>query len=138
MTAYFDEMREDISAAAASTDTDRQFLAAVETVEARAIADINLVTGDREFPDDLREKIQGLIATHQTKVIEGQPPTRHREMNAAMRHSQLLIELHRAFHEVGSRRIKTRFGILSDHPAINLHMRAEIEMFPGGVVPDDE
>ena len=127
MTSYFDEMREDISWAAASADTDRQFLAAIETVEARAIADINLVTGDREFPDDLREKIQGLIATCQTKRIEGQPPTRHREMNAVMRHSQLLIELHRAFHEVGSRRIETRFGILSDHPRVNLNMRADHE-----------
>jgi hypothetical protein len=44
-------------------------------------------------------------------------------LNLRMRRSQLLQELHSAFHEVGSRRIQTRFGILSDSPRINSLMR---------------
>ena len=34
----------------------------------------------------------------------------------AMRGSQLIASLHSAFHEVASRRIDTRFGLLSDDP----------------------
>lgn len=137
MTSYFDDLRVEVREASKFATTDEEFLTSLEEIEARAIADINLVTGDREFPDDLREKIQGLIAVGQTKVIGGCPPTHHREENMMMRCSHLLEELHSAFHAVGSRRIRTRFGFLTDHPRINLLLREEHDMFPNGV-PDDE
>lgn len=105
MTAYFDEAREEIG------NSLEQAIA----VEARLIQDVNLVTGDREFPDDLREKIQTIIATCR---IDG--PSGRNETIASIfrrtRHSMLLTELHNAFHYVAQRRIKTRFGTLSDSP----------------------
>ena len=131
MTSYFDDLRTEVRTASKLSSTDGEFLAELEELEASAIADINLVTGDREFPDDLRERIQRLIAVGQTRLIEGQPPTRHRIENLMMRRSHLLEELHSAFHEVGSRRIQTRFGILSDHPRVNLSMRDDHDL------PDD-
>ncbi len=126
MTSYFDALRVEVRKTSEVTN-DEDFLSAVEEIEAGVIADVNLITGDREFPDDLREKIQRLIAFHQTKVMRDLPPTRARELNLRMRRSQLIQELHSAFHEVGSRRIKTRFGILSDHPRSNLSMRESYE-----------
>ena len=48
---------------------------AVAGIEARVVRHVNLVTGDREFPDDLREQIQGIIAVCGVTTPEGLPPT---------------------------------------------------------------
>ena len=127
MTSYFDDLRTKVRETSSLFESDEQFLLEVEAIEREVIKDVSYVTGDREFPDDLREKIQGLIAVHKTEVTTGQPPTRAREMNLRMRRSQLLQELHSAFHEVGYRRIKTRFGVLSDNPRVNCLLREQHE-----------
>ncbi len=130
MTSYFDDLRREVVEASKTAEDDDEFLSTIERIEARVISDINLVTGDREFPDDLRERIQSLIARGQTKVIEGLPPTHHRDENVLMRCSFLLEELHTAFHVVGGRRIQTRFGVLSDHPRAILAMRHDHDFDP--------
>lgn len=127
MTSYFDDLRTEVRNVSTISKDDAEFLLSLEEIEQNVIRDVSYITGDREFPEDLREKIQGLIAVHKTEVTTGQPPTRAREMNLRMRRSQLLQELHSAFHEVGYRRIKTRFGILSDNPRVNCLLREEYE-----------
>jgi hypothetical protein len=61
MSSYFDAKSRALAEVAGADD--ETFLANLEAIEAALIADVNLATGDREFPDDLRERIQGLIAT---------------------------------------------------------------------------
>ena len=127
MTSYFDDLRTEVRNISTVSQNDAEFLLDVEEIERGVIRDVNYITGDREFPEDLREKIQGLIAVHRTQVMRDEPPTRARELNLRMRRSQLLQELHSAFHEVGFRRIKTRFGVLSDNPRVNCLMRENHE-----------
>lgn len=127
MTSYFDDLRTEVRKASTAAKDDEEFLLDIEAMERGVIQDVNYITGDREFPEDLREKIQGLIAVHRTQVMRDEPPTRARELNLRMRRSQLLQELHTAFHEVGYRRIKTRFGVLSDNPRVNRLLREDYE-----------
>ena len=127
MTSYFDDLRTEVRNISTVSQNDAEFLLSLEEIEHGVIRDVNYITGDREFPEDLREKIQGLIAVHRTQVMRDEPPTRARELNLRMRRSQLLQELHSAFHEVGFRRIKTRFGVLSDNPRVNCLMRESYE-----------
>ena len=118
MTSYFDERARALDGA---TITE-----AVE-VEKEVIATVNLVTGDREFPEDLRERIQGLIAVFRCRksTSASSPWSRGRFDFEATSESSLLRELHSAFHDVANRRIETRFGILSSSPEDILVRRAE-------------
>jgi hypothetical protein len=90
------------------------------------VEQVSLVTGDREFPDDLREHIQGLIAMHEVSPRSGLDPRPETlEWVAAMGSSRLIDELHEAFHDLARRRITTRFGRLSDSPSQILALRDE-------------
>jgi len=131
MTSYFDDYRSEVSSAAPVAPGDKAFLFFIGNIEREMIPMINLVTGDREFPDDLREKIQGLIAMHRTTSVGGLAPRdKAVEMALMLRECPLVTELHRAFHEVASRRIETRFGILSDNPKVILAMRDDHDSEP--------
>lgn len=128
MSSYFDALSREVSEAAdrfGFEDTE-QFLAEVVAIEERMYQDVVLVTGDREFPDDLREKILGVLAT----VAVYQPgrvpmPSRARELVTRTRYSRAIEDVHDLFHEVARRRIETRFGILSDNPPSILALRDE-------------
>ena len=124
MTSYFADHSSQVSEAAGTAMDDKAFLFFISNIEREVIPEINLVTGDREFPDDLREKIQGIIAMHRTTSVgDVQPRQRAVDMATTVRMCPLISELHRAFHEVGTRRHRTRFGILSDNPTVILAMR---------------
>lgn len=101
----------------------------VEVIEEVMGTEVCLVTGDREFPDDLREKIMGLLATQAVyEVVPDLPPTRKALEYLKATHSSVLVEsLHSVFHEVARRRIKTRFGILTDSPTHILLIREDWE-----------
>ena len=124
MTSYFDE------ASSAVRDIprdlpDEEYLARVAAIEAPIIEDVSLCTGDREFPDDMRERIQGVIAiwaVHQ-RVPELKPTERAVDWAITMRSSELVEILHSAFHALASRRIKTRVGYWYDSPRANLIAR---------------
>ena len=114
MTSYFDELNSEVRGI--SDEADREtFLHYLGNIEARVIATINLVTGDREFPHELREKLQGIIATRcvQVTVVPNQKAI---DYAWACKLSLLIDDLHFAFHRVASLRIETRFGRLSDNP----------------------
>ena len=86
--------------------------------------DVILCTGDREFPDELREKIMTVIAQKGVYVLSGLPPTEDACAQAlAMRYSELIEDLHSAFHALASRRHKARWGLWSDSPRQNLVSR---------------
>jgi|CXWL01.1.fsa_nt_gi hypothetical protein len=127
MTAYFDDLeRKTIDLSDAHRGDDAAFLRGLETLEEALKRDVLLNTGDREFPDDLRELALTAIARD---AISG-PLTmiekcydKQRRMALAGRRSLLIGSLHSLFHKVAGRRIPTRFGRWSDDPAGNLRVR---------------
>jgi hypothetical protein len=125
MTAYFDDRDRRISVEGKGLPDDR-FLLLVEEVEAEVIHQVNLLTGDREFPEDLRERFQRCIANKRCKTLPGLPPTDARQYCLALRHSELLSYLHSLFHELAGRRIRTRHGLLFDSPVGFLRERGDL------------
>jgi hypothetical protein len=107
MTSFFDEWARD--------HCECQFLDDAKAVEAPLLAIVNLATGDREFPDDLREKAQGIIACWALSIPN--PSPKAIELFRVTGGSRACDDLHSLFHEVGSRRVDTRFGLLSDSPS---------------------
>lgn len=125
MTSYFDERVSQINEAASVWGpSHKNFMEVVETIEQDVIETVNLCTGDREFPDDLRQKIQAVIAMWTITTIGSVPPrtdaVKFVKITAA---SCLLSELHSCFHILVGRRIKTRFGYWNDSPAGNVFHR---------------
>lgn len=112
MTAYFDQLNSNVHSVSCACPDSELFLEALAEIEMEVIETVNLVTGDREFPADLRERIQGLIAINAVNNGWGKAD---RKASVA-RLSPLFQELHSAFHDVASRRHQTRFGMLTDSP----------------------
>ena len=91
----------------------------VELLEAeeQVYKDVIYITGDREFPHDLREKIMSAMAVEFCwQPGDLTPPLHAVESAAAMSYSRGIVAVHELFHEVARRRIETRFGLLNDHP----------------------
>lgn len=131
MTAFWDSIRKEVTEARSLDDAS--FLEAVIEIEARVVQTVSLVTGDREFPDDLREKIQGIIACNAIDIARGRglratdalpPNERARGWLLTMRYSIMLEELHAIFHVVASRKPTNRFdGFFTDDPSVFLRAR---------------
>lgn len=134
MTAYWDELRKRVRDA--SNHTNEEFVAAVIDIETAVIETVSLTTGDREFPEDLRTRVQTIIATnaidfdsyvYRNAVIAPSNSLRNERALAwllTMRYSILLEELHAAFHYVGERRVPTRFdAYFTDDPSTFLRAR---------------
>ena len=117
MSSYFDNAAREVA-----ENFDR-----IKDVEARVIREVNLVTGDREFPEDLRKVIQATIAKWRYEpiyesIITGLQ-TEGKEMSDCLKQSVLIERLHSDFHTLGSRHIVCRFGRLSDSPSRILAQR---------------
>ena len=130
MTAYWDDLRREVQDA--SQLSDDNFVETVIAIETHVIRTVSLTTGDREFPDDLRQQIQGVIAVHAIdpgRHLFERPSTelanaRARAWLLTMRSSILLEELHRAFHRVGERRAVNRYdGYFTDDPSSFIRAR---------------
>ena len=130
MTAYWDALRHEVQDAAQRADED--FVEMVIDIETRVIRTVSLTTGDREFPDDLRQQIQGIIAVHAVdpgRYLRDHPSidlanARPRAWLLTMRSSILFEELHRAFHRVGERRAVNRCdGYFTDDPSSFIRAR---------------
>lgn len=113
---------------------DEQFIQLVGDIENRIIKEVNLDTGDREFPEDLRERIQTIIAvwninwpTRPESIPAAEWHAKGREWLLTLRLSNLIDRLHDAYHDVARRRIKTRFGLLFDSPSGNVSSRKSWE-----------
>jgi hypothetical protein len=104
---------------------DEEFLLSVAEIERRVVADVTLNTGDREFPDDMREIILGHIVLWGVHYVLDsrspvQPTKDARDYVITLHASAVLPHLHSAFHGLASRGLKTRFGYWSDSPGENL------------------
>jgi len=119
MSSYFDQLNNRV----VGEDVD-----GVIHVEQEMIREVLLVTGDREFPEDLRQKAVALIGTWavESKLEEFVPgigPSPGVKHFKVMGYSRLIHEMHSLFHEVASREIKTRFGRFGDRPNLTLKQR---------------
>ena len=125
MSSYFDEMSGGVSDATRQFATVEAFLEQVEQIEAEVIADVTLNTGDREFPDDLRERILGIIAIQRVESAVPNAPTEGRRIATMMRYSPMIDELHSAYHELARRRIWVRHAHFCwlDSPRGNNNLR---------------
>jgi hypothetical protein len=133
MTAYWDATQRDLREAAKLGD--EEFLARSIEIETRVIEEVSLVTGDREFPDDLRDRIQGIVwrtaIDYDAYVQRGSRRPRSLEMNErskrwllTMRYSVMCEELHAAFHSVAQQRPPNRFdSFFTDDPSSFLRAR---------------
>jgi len=127
MSSYFDERQGWVGDIGLGV-TGEAFLNAVADIEDPVVEAVNLVTGDREFPEDLRQRIQGTIAIHALRPSPGlEPSGRTKDRVKACRLSTLLSTLHSDFHEVASRRVETRFGLLGDNPEDILKRRRQCD-----------
>lgn len=124
MSSYFDKKSAEVAEASDLFSSERTFIDAVADIEATLIKDVTLVVGDREFPSDLREKAMSLIAQWHVGSHAGLPPmTEAVQYLAVARCSELVDRMHSLFHELATRRIHTRFGMLNDHPVDMIHRR---------------
>ncbi len=94
--------------------------------EEQVFKDVVAITGDREFPYDLREKILGAMAVGFVYQVGDAPvPTIPEYAARNMGYSAGIEQVHDLFHELARRRIKTRFGVLSDSPTQMVKLRGE-------------
>ncbi len=125
MSNYFDDLDKQVHQINFQFEGDvydvNAFVEEVARLEDKVIEVISLVVGDREFPDDLRQRILGIIAIHRLRGIpdvdKGGFHAVARGFTEQLRRSALFSQLHSAFHDVARRRIRTRFGLLLDDPA---------------------
>jgi hypothetical protein len=133
MTDYFDRATRAVREISRDLSGE-DFLREVATIEEPIVRDVLLNTGDREFPDELREKILGAIATKGVFVLSDGlgvgklgPTAEARDYALATRYSELIEDLHSAFHALASRRTRCRWGFWSDSPRQNLVSRKDYD-----------
>jgi len=126
VTAYFDDLEREVSTISSETrGNDDAFLERLSVIEKALSETARLNSGDREFPADLRERVMGAIACYAIagSFEDADFTERPKALALTLRRSRLVGELHRIFHEVAQRRIKTRFGLWTDDPGANLKAR---------------
>jgi hypothetical protein len=106
-------------------EANETFLKCVKNIEGKVIETVSLVTGDREFPEEWREKIQGIIAKRAVRGTGGVPNPKEEEWVRVTRTSQLLMDLHSAFHRVAQEGFTVRFGRITDNPQVFLAVRED-------------
>ena len=123
MTAYFDDLRQEMRDIPPCDP--QEWVRQLGLIERRVVEEVQLVTGDREFPEDLRERILLVIATRAVYDLSPAVPARQEpvEYAATTKTSDLLETLHSLFHQLAARRVETRFGRLSDSPRAILNAR---------------
>lgn len=115
MSSYFDAIQRDIHEARAK-ENDAEFRETLIAADARLFRDVTRVTGDVEFPDDLREKMLGVLAVYGCWQPGDVRNEKAIEYGMAVSFSRAADKLHELFHELARRQVKTRFGLLSDSP----------------------
>lgn len=128
MTAFWDDKTSQVTQASTHYETDDAFLAQVGDIEKEVVHIVSLTTGDREFPNDLRERIQACIANRCCYQVGDLPANEKAvEYLLSVRSSMLIEDLHSLFHEVAQRKPKHRYGYFSDDPSGFLRIRDEEE-----------
>lgn len=124
MSHFFDDANREIAIAARDCKDDgAAFYKAVKAIENKALRVVLLNTGDREFPEDLRQDAVGIVGVWALHYESTVPSEKGREYAMSLSLSKALELLHDLFHVLASRRIQTRFGGWSDNPDSNLARR---------------
>jgi len=128
VTAYWDDLAREVKDLSHLPDDD--FVAAVIEIELRVIRAVSLTTGDREFPDDLRKRIQIILMTSAidyTRYVSGRTGDENMRTISWLlnvRTSLLISDLHRIYHEVATRRPPNRYDThFTDDPSSFLAAR---------------
>lgn len=151
MSSYWDSVRTEVRLLSEQHKKSPDlFVEQVRLLEDRVLRIVDLTTGDRDFPDDLRQKIQGIIAMKSLRALDilnrvlNEPGTApgvrtggsmsefleraadpERDLRSFWYH-ELFEDLHSAFHKVAERRHEHRFGgWFSDNPDGFLRIRDE-------------
>lgn len=129
MSSYFDKFTREVRELNENqVYTQREFVELVADIEKEIIGQVVLVTGDVQFPEDLREKILMAITRHNVcdyAGIASFPDSVEYLKESGT--SRLIERLHDLFHDVARRRIRTRFGLLGDSPSQILALREEYD-----------
>lgn len=126
MSSYFDSMSRRVAEARDKFPQDHEFLAAIILIEADLFDDVVKITGDREFPDDLRENMLGVLAVKGVYQPGNLIPSTTAIVRVLRsRDSRAVDDLHDLFHSLARRRIETRFGFLFDDPVGMAKLRDE-------------
>jgi len=130
MSSYFDEINREVRTIAQFTKEDSEaFLNELMRLEGHMKDDCLQLAGDRETPDDIRQKIIETIALHEIRYEGGEflgdktGACEATRTAVACRYSQLVTEMHSLFHTIASQRIQTRYGIIMDNPAADVRAR---------------
>ena len=124
MTQVFDEAARQVRNASEGSRrwglaADEVFLDRVGAIERHLAAEALLLVADREFPADLAQAIRECISTLSVAPEDTPAQPIGAEQALVLRNSPMLTQLHSLFHEVATRRLDTRFGLLSDDPHDN-------------------
>lgn len=124
MSNYFDNLAREVASANERALSDRQFIRWVSDIEHRVFEDVTAITGDLEFPNDLREAILATFVIKGVWQPDRAPPCRGAvEWALSIRSSGLVEAMHDLFRKVAERRVETRFGLLSNDPLENTARR---------------
>lgn len=124
MSSYFDAMSREVAQAAEDAEQNAVFLTALIDIEERLFREVTAITGDREFPEDLREKMLGVLvmqAVYQPGRLS--MPRKAVERALCCQSSRAVEDMHDLFHELARRRVETRFGRWNDSPTYNAALR---------------
>ncbi len=124
MSSYFDQLSLRVHDARKQHRDDEQYLTEVAAIESELFADVSAATGDREFPDDLREKMMGVLAAKSVYQLPNLPPNEWARERALFGSSRAIEDMHELFHDLARRRIATRFcPSLPDSPTYIVALR---------------
>jgi hypothetical protein len=124
MTVYFDEALQQTLELRHTPGQDDAYITAMAAIEEPVVRDVLLCTGDREFPDDLRQHALKTISLRAVALgIDMRPTAQARDYALTMHYSRAIEELHSLFHTLAMRSITTRFGHWTDSPRDNLDAR---------------
>ena len=128
MTAYWDDLAREVRDAVQLPVDD--FVETVIDIETRVIRTVSLTTGDREFPDELRVRLQSILMLSSIDYTRfacnrpGDQNVRSRSWLLTMRSSRLINDLHAAFHDVAAGRHPNRYDThFTDDPTSFLRAR---------------
>jgi hypothetical protein len=123
--SYFDEVEAEVRQTFERFTADEAALAHLAELEGEVWKVVSLCTGDREFPDDVRQEALAFAACETVREIAPGIAPSADVIWRAMRdgYSPMIAKLRRLFLGLESRKVQTRFGLLSADPRENAARR---------------
>lgn len=128
MSSYFDKFDRGVSELSKITN-DEEFLLGLKELEKTMIHTCELFAGDRDTPTDIQQAIIKCITLNQVRYKGGDflgdefGPCEATRMALASRQSRLSKEMHSLWHDIASRRLEMRYGLVLDNPKAAVEAR---------------